>query len=56
MRRGYKTTEFWLALIAALLPVIKKYLCPDLPHEALYAIIAYIVGRSWVKSQRDTDE
>jgi hypothetical protein len=50
VKPGIKTTEFWLTAVAALLlGWVKTYVIPDLPDETFYAIIAYILGRSWVK-------
>lgn len=53
VKAGIKTSEFWLALIAALIPVVNQHLGLNLPGEAILSIagiaIAYIFGRSIVK-------
>ena len=50
---GLKTTEFWLALIAALITVFNEQLGLNLPEEAILSIasmvISYIFGRSIIK-------
>jgi len=47
---GYKTTEFWAAIAGAAIPIVNKIFGLDLPEEAIYTLIAYIVGRSGVKA------
>lgn len=53
VKAGIKTSEFWLALLAAILPVLNQHLGLNLPTEAILSIagiaISYILGRSWVK-------
>lgn len=53
IKTGIKTTEFWLALITAIITVINEQLGLNLPKEAIISIIAmvisYIFGRSIVK-------
>lgn len=53
VKAGIKTSEFWLALLAAILPVVNQHLSLNLPTEAILSIagiaISYILGRSWVK-------
>lgn len=53
IKSGVKSTEFWLALIAAIVPVLNQQLGLNLPIEAIIGIagiaIAYIFGRSMVK-------
>jgi len=46
MKVGYKTTEFWMTVIA----VLVKYFFPeDFPAEAFYAVAAYAVSRAMTK-------
>lgn len=53
VKAGIKTSEFWLALLAAIIPVVNQHLGLNLPTEAVLAVagiaIAYIFGRSLVK-------
>jgi len=53
MKSGIKTTEFWLGLVAVVLPYLNKTLDLGLDAEAIIAavgtIVAYIVARSAVK-------
>lgn len=53
VKAGIKTSEFWLALLAATLPVVNQHLGLNLPGEAILAVagiaISYIFGRSMVK-------
>lgn len=53
VKSGLKSTEFYLALIAAIVPVMNQYLGLNLPIEAIVSIagiaIVYIFGRSIVK-------
>ena len=49
MKSGIKTSEFWVALIAAVLPVLNEKLALNLPAESILALIAYVIGRSGVK-------
>ncbi len=53
VKAGIKTTEFWLALLGAIIPVLNQYLGLNLPSAAILGItgiiISYIFGRSIVK-------
>ena len=49
-KNGWKTSEFWMAILTAVLPIINKTFALDLPEESLYALIAYIIGRSGMKA------
>lgn len=53
VKAGIKTSEFWVALLAAIIPVVNQHLGLNLPTEAILSIagiaIAYIFGRSIVK-------
>ena len=42
---GFKSTEFWLAIVTAL----ALALWPDFPPEALYPVAAYVVSRGLAK-------
>lgn len=46
---GFKTSEFWTAVAGMLLAVAKGY-GYDIPEDAFWPIVAYIVGRSGMKS------
>jgi hypothetical protein len=48
--KGYKTSEFWVAIVTALLPILNKSFALGLPEESIYALLAYIIGRSGVKA------
>lgn len=54
VKAGIKTSEFWVAAIGALIPVINQHLGLNIPTEAVLGIVAivisYIAGRSYVKS------
>lgn len=50
MKDGLKTTEFWLTILTAALGVLKATCCPDIPTEAFFASVSYVLGRSWVKA------
>ena len=43
---GAKTTEFWITLAIT----VAKTIWPDLPNEAIYAVIAYVLSRTAVKT------
>jgi len=53
VKAGIKTTEFWLALLGAILPVMNTYLGLNIPTESIISIagivISYVLGRSWLK-------
>jgi len=46
MKAGIKTTEFWLTIAMS----VAKMIDPDVPSEAVYAVIAYVLARAGVKS------
>lgn len=50
IRNGIKTSEFWLTILGIGLGIVKKYILPDLPEEAFYTIIVYILSRAGVKA------
>ncbi len=45
MTNGMKSSEFWVTLVLAALTSV----FPDLPEEAVYTVIAYIVSRGVAK-------
>lgn len=47
MRKGMKTTEFWLTLFMAVLTVVQKQLWPDspIPSESFVAVVAWVISR-----------
>jgi len=55
IKAGIKSTEFWLALIAAIIPVLNQHLGLNIPTSAVLStagvVIAYIFGRSHVKAR-----
>jgi len=49
-KAGYKTTEFWVAIAGAAIPILNKVFALNIPEEAVYTLVAYIVGRSGIKA------
>lgn len=45
IKTGVKTTEFWAVVIVAAL----KAIFPDIPDEAVKAILIYVIGRIALK-------
>ncbi|GAH30677.1 unnamed protein product [marine sediment metagenome] len=56
IKRGWKTTEFWLSIAGIVLGLVKNYALPDIPDEAFYVIISYILGRALTKKDKASDE
>lgn len=54
MSRGVKTSEFWVAIVAAVLPILNSTFGLGIPEESFYALIAYILGRCGVKAVAST--
>ena len=50
MAKGWRTSEFWMAIITALLPILNTTFKLGIPEESMYALIAYILGRCGVKA------
>ena len=50
---GYKTSEFWMAVVGTIIPIANKLFSLELPEEAIYTIIAYILARSGVKAVKN---
>jgi hypothetical protein len=46
---GFKTSEFWTAIAGVLLAVAKGY-GYNIPEDAFWGIVVYILGRSGMKS------
>lgn len=55
-KKGYKTTEFWFALAAALVAVLNAAFGWDIDSESLLAlagtVVAYVASRSYLKGRR----
>lgn len=53
VKSGVKTSEFWFALLGAVLPVLNGHLGLSIPTESILTvggvIGSYVVGRSMVK-------
>ncbi|MCK5237643.1 MAG: hypothetical protein KAR06_11765 [Deltaproteobacteria bacterium] len=53
VKAGLKTTEFWVALVAVVIPVLNTHLGTSIPLEATLTIggivIAYIMSRAVAK-------
>ncbi len=45
-KASYQTTEFWIAVIFA----VVKAVFPDMPDDSFYAVLTYIFGRAGVKA------
>jgi hypothetical protein len=50
-KQGIKTTEFWLTTASVLIMLIDNALNLNLPKDSLYAVIAYILTRGWIKGK-----
>jgi hypothetical protein len=46
---GFKTSEFWTAVAGVVLAIAKGY-GYAIPEDAFWALVAYIIGRSGMKS------
>lgn len=53
MKAGVKTSEFWLAIVGAILPVLNDQFGWKIPSEQVIAVAGligtYILGRSGIK-------
>lgn len=51
MKSGVKTSEFWVAILGAILAALLKanVLPGDFPHEAFLVLAAYVVSRGLAK-------
>ncbi len=66
MKTGYKTTEFWITLIASFIGMLVMFgvVTPESQQQlvdsstqiinavfAIVPLVAYIIGRSWLKGK-----
>lgn len=55
-KKGYRTTEFWFTLGAALVAVLNSAFGWDIDSESLIAlagtVVAYVASRSYLKTRR----
>ncbi len=53
VKSGIKTSEFWVALCGAIIPVLNQHLGLNIPQEVVMTILglmaSYIIGRLIVK-------
>jgi len=45
----FKTTEFWVMILASLIPAIERFFEINLPDEIIYGMVGYIFSRGWKK-------
>jgi hypothetical protein len=50
MTDGMKSSEFWVALATAVIPILNNSFGWGIPLEATLGLVAYILGRSGVKA------
>ena len=50
MKSGFKSSELYIAIAGVVVGFLKATCCPDFPEESLYALIAYIAGRTTIKA------
>lgn len=50
LRDGTKTLEFWSVIILAVLGVLKQTAFPEIPDQAFYTVILWILARAGVKA------
>ncbi len=50
--KGVKTSEFWVAMATAVLPILNSTFGWGIPADAAIPLIAYILGRSGVKAAK----
>jgi hypothetical protein len=48
--KGWRTSEFWVAVTTALLPILNSTFGWGIPAETALGLVAYILGRSGVKA------
>lgn len=55
-KTGYKTTEFWVAIVAAAIALVNSTTGLDLDSETIIGlgvtVASYIIGRSYLKANR----
>jgi hypothetical protein len=49
MKPGYKTTEFWVAILTPIVLPLLKLAFPDYPEESFLTVVAYILARFGIK-------
>lgn len=50
LRDGWKTLEFWSVIILAVLGVLKQAAYPDIPDQAFYTVLLWILTRAGLKT------
>jgi hypothetical protein len=56
LSKGIKSSEFWVALATAVIPILNSTFGWGIPMEATLGLIAYILGRSAVKVKTNDAE
>ena len=56
LSNGLKSSEFWVALGTAAIPILNSTFGWGIPLEATIGLIAYILGRSAVKVKTNDAE
>jgi len=52
MTNGMKSSEFWVALASAVIPILNSSFGWGIPMESVLGMLAYILGRSAVKAAK----
>jgi hypothetical protein len=52
IKSGYKTTEFWMTMVGAILPVLFPSLPMNIVLPVLGLVATYVFGRSLVKANQ----
>ena len=52
MTNGIKSSEFWVALVSAVIPILNSSFGWGIPIETVLGLVAYILGRSAVKAAK----
>ena len=50
MTKGVKTSEFWVAIASAVIPILNSTFGWGIPMETVLGLVAYILGRSGIKA------
>ena len=48
-KAGWKTTEFWMSVVAAFIPLVNQGFGLQIPTEAMIAVAGYAVSRGLAK-------